>query len=135
MSLSIFVGVLSIALLVVIIEFVRRRKLRESFALLWLFAGFGGVIIAVGRPAVDWLSAELGIAYGTSLVFTFAIVFLLAVCMYLSLHVSRLSSRVELLAEEVAFLKGVTPPATTADAASQSDDVEPSAPADSGDLP
>jgi hypothetical protein len=129
MSLSVFVGVLSLALLVVIIEFVRRRKLRESFALLWLFAGFGGVVIAIGRPAVDWLSDELGIAYGTSLVFTFAIVFLLAVCMYLSLHVSRLSSRVELLAEEVAVLKGVTEPAPVEDGpAGDASDADPAAP-------
>lgn len=134
MSLWVFVGVLSVVLLVVIVEFVRRRKLRESFALLWLFAGFGGLVIALGRPAVDWLSNELGIAYGTSLVFTFAILFLLAVCMYLSLHVSRLSSRVELLAEEVAFLKGVTPPAGTAGATGP-DDGGPPAPADGGDLP
>ena len=134
MSLSVFVGVLSLALLVVIVEFVRRRKLRESFALLWLFAGFGGVFIALGRPAVDWISDELGIAYGTSLVFTFAIVFLLAVCMYLSLHVSRLSSRVELLAEEVAFLKGVVPPAGTT-SATETDDDEPPPPAVGGDVP
>ncbi|MGZ4683921.1 MAG: DUF2304 domain-containing protein, partial [Acidimicrobiales bacterium] len=55
---------------------------------------------------VDRLSQSLGIAYGTSLVFALAILFLVGVCINLSMHVSRLESRLETLAREAAFLRG-----------------------------
>ncbi len=62
--------------------------------------------MGLARPLIDRLSEALGIAYGTSLVFGVALLFLLAVCINLSIHVSKLESRVEVLAEEVALLRG-----------------------------
>jgi hypothetical protein len=52
----------------------------------------------------------VGIASGLSLVLGAAVVFLLFVCMSLSLHVSRLEAKTEVLAEEVAMLHGVREP-------------------------
>jgi len=73
---------------------------------LWLGVGLGALILGLARPLVDRVSEALGIAYGTSLVFGVALLFLLAVCINLSIHVSKLESRVEALAEEVALLRG-----------------------------
>jgi hypothetical protein len=95
---------------VFVVEFVRRRKLLESFAVLWIAVGFGGVVLVIARPLIDDAADAVGIAYGASLVLTLGITFLLLVCMSLSLHVSKLESRVEVLATEVAFLRGVREP-------------------------
>jgi hypothetical protein len=94
----------------VVLEFVRRRKLLESFALLWLAVGVGLFVLALARPLVDSLAESLGVTYGPTLVLGFGIVFLLFVAMSLSLHVSRLEERVEVLAEEITFLRGVAEP-------------------------
>lgn len=110
-KLQFFLLIAAIAQLVFVLEFVRRRKLLESFALLWMTVGFGGVALVVLRPVIDDLADAVGIAYGASLVLALGIVFLLLVCMGLSLHVSKLESRVEVLASEVAFLRGVREPA------------------------
>jgi hypothetical protein len=114
-KLSWFVGVLALLNVIAVLEFVRRRKLAENFALLWIAVGAGGVVFALGRHQVDKLSQKIGVYAGTSLVFTLGILFLLFVCMGLSMHVSRLMDKTEILAEEVAILRarleGSPPPA------------------------
>jgi hypothetical protein len=112
--LDLFVLLVGLVNLLLVIEFVRRRRLLETFALLWIAVGVLGVAAAVARPLIDRISREVGIEYGTSFVLAAVSGFLLFVCMSLSLHVSRLERRTEVLAEEVAFLKGVQAPAEQA---------------------
>lgn len=109
-KLQVFVVVVALANVVLVFEFVRRRKLLESFALLWLAVGFGGVALGFGRPVVDWAADVAGVDYGPTLVFAFVCFFLLFACMNLSVHVTQLRDRVEALAEEIAFLRGVREP-------------------------
>lgn len=103
--LELFVVVVALVNVAAVVEFVRRRKLRESFALLWIAVGLGGVVLSMARPLFDAVARAVGVSYGPSLVFSVALLFLLFVCMSLSLHVSRLEARTEVLAEEVAFLR------------------------------
>jgi hypothetical protein len=114
-KLEVFLLVVAIAQLVFVIEFVRRRKLLEGFAVLWIAVGFGGLGLVVARSLIDRIADAVGIAYGASLVLALGIAFLLLVCMSLSLHVSKLETRVEVLAAEVAFLRGVREPVSQED--------------------
>jgi hypothetical protein len=109
-KLELLLLVVTVANVAIVLEFVRRRKLLESFALLWLGVGFGLVVLALLRPLVNQLADALGVT-GPSIVLSLGIFFLLFVAMSLSLHVSKLEERVEILAEEVAFLRGVRAPA------------------------
>ena len=104
--LELVVLIAALLLMAFTVEVLRRRRLSESYALLWLGVGLGALILGLARPLVDRVSEALGIAYGTSLVFGVALLFLLAVCINLSIHVSKVESRVEALAEEVALLRG-----------------------------
>ena len=97
-------------LFVFVLEVVRRRRLSEGYALLWLAVAVTGVLVGLARPVVDRVSTSVGIVYGTSLVFSVAILFLLAVCINLSMHVSKLEHQIEALAQEVAFLRGPRTP-------------------------
>ncbi len=103
MKLEIVLLIAVAVILAVVIEVVRRRRLSESYALLWIGVAVIGALLALARPLVDRLSKEVGIVYGTSLVFALAILFLLIVCINLSMHVSRLEQRVEALAQELAL--------------------------------
>jgi len=96
-----FFGVL--VLIAIVIEVVRRRQLSETYAMLWIGVAAIGAVMALARPLVDRLSHAIGIVDGTSLVFGLAILFLLVVCINLSMHVSRLEQRVEILAQEIAL--------------------------------
>ncbi len=103
MRLQIVIGVFALLLAVVVIEALRRRRLSEGWALLWIGVAIAALVLGLARPLVDRLSTSLGIAFGTSLVFAVAIVFLIVVCINLSMQVSRLNRRVEILAEELAL--------------------------------
>jgi hypothetical protein len=114
-KLSLFVILLAVLNVLVVIEFVRRRKLAENFALLWIAVGLAGIALSVGSNSVDRIARDVGVYFGTSLVFALGILFLLFVCMSLSMHVSRLTDKAEILAEEVAILRarldqGTEPP-------------------------
>jgi len=109
-KLELLLLVVTVANVAIVLEFVRRRKLLETFALLWLGVGVGLVVLALVRPLIDRLAYALGVT-GPSIVLSLGIFFLLFVAMSLSLHVSKLEERVEVLAEEVAFLRGVRSPA------------------------
>lgn len=104
--LDVFILVVALVNVVVMLELVRRRQLREKYALLWLSVGFGGIVLGLGRNVVDRVATALGVSYGPSMVFLLAILFLLLVCMHLSWEVSRLEERTRILAEELALLRG-----------------------------
>jgi len=108
--IEVFFLTLSLLQFIMVLEFVRRRKLLESFALLWLGVGIAGILLAVFRGAVDDVATFVGIAAGANLFLGLGLLFFLFVSMTLSLYVSRLEERVEILAEEVAALRGAAPP-------------------------
>ncbi len=109
--LEVVMLVASLLLLGFIVEVVRRRRLSEGYALLWIAVGVGVLVLGVARPLIDRISRLVGVSYGASLVFGVAIVLLVVVCVNLSMHVSRVEDKVQILAEEVALLHGPRRPA------------------------
>lgn len=103
--LDVFVVSVALVNVAVMLELVRRRQLREKYALLWLAVGVGGVVLGVGRGLVDRLARAVGVEYGASVAFLGAILFLLLVCIHLSWEVSRLEERTRTLAEELALMR------------------------------
>ena len=104
--LDVFVMVVAVVNVAVMLELVRRRQLREKYALLWLAVAVGGIVLGLGRSVVDRIADAVGVDYGASVVFLGAILFLLLVCMHLSWEVSRLEERTRTLAEELALMQG-----------------------------
>ena len=135
MSLEVFVLIIGFANVAVVLEFVRRRKLAESFALLWMVVAIGGLLLVLARPLIDRFSSKVGVDAGTSIVFSLAILLLLVVSMYLSVHITSLEDKFEALAEELAVVRGIRhpqpDPADPADPVNQTDPA--SVPSPSGD--
>lgn len=115
--LQVVVVLLALATLGFILELVRRRQLREKYALLWLVVGGMSVLLGVFRPALDALSRTLGIAYGPSTLFLFSTVFLMLVVAHLSWEISRLEEKTRRLAEEIALMQPQEPRPTATDGA------------------
>lgn len=110
MSLELFVLAIAFLNVAVVLEFVRRRKLAESFALLWSGVAIGGMLLVLLRPVIDRFSHLVGVEAGTSVVFSLGILFLVVVSMYLSVHITSLEDKVESLAEELAMIRGIRQP-------------------------
>jgi hypothetical protein len=109
MTLEIVLGVTALLLFVVIFEALRRRRLSENFALFWIGVGVAAVVLAFARPLIDSLSDAIGVSYGPTLVFAAFAVFLVIVCLSLSMHISRLEKRVEILAQQLALRDAFQP--------------------------
>ena len=69
MKLSLLLLFAAASLFIFIVEIVRRRRLSESYALLWISVAVVGVVLGLARPLVDRLSTTLGVSYGSNLVF------------------------------------------------------------------
>lgn len=94
----------ALLILVVVIEMLRRGRLRERHALWWLLAGTLALVLGVFPSTLDWLSALLSIAVPTNLIFFVSIAILFLVCLQTSSELTTLEDKTRTLAEEVAML-------------------------------
>ncbi len=95
----------SAVLLVVILELVRRRRLLERYALLWLFSSLVLLGLAVWNDALSTLSNAIGVATPSNALFLIAFGFVLVLLLHFSLAVSRLSDQTKILAQKLALLE------------------------------
>ena len=92
-------------LLLTILELVRRRRLLERYALLWLFSGVSLLALAAWRGALEELAALVGIAYPPNALFFVAFAFVLVLLLHFSVAVSRLTDQTKVLAQRLALLE------------------------------
>lgn len=95
--------VLSIGLLLLVLELVRRNLLRERYALLWLGTSVVGVIVGLFPNLIVDFSTWMRFQYLTALFFI-TFIFVLALVLAFSVVLSRQSERNRRLAQEVALL-------------------------------
>ena len=103
--LRIIAVVVSVGLFVLIIDLVRRKKLGEELSWLWLLAGVMLVVTATLDSVYLLISRVTGIVTPTSIVFFFGIVFLLLVCLQLSIKLSENRNQVKNLAQKLALFE------------------------------
>jgi len=100
------VAALAVALiLVAIIELIRRHRLQERYALLWIATGMVMLVLAIWREALDAFSHLIGVAYPPSALFMVAGLFVLVVLLHYSTVLSRLSEQNKTLAQRIALLE------------------------------
>lgn len=87
----------------VVVELLRRRRLRERHALWWLFAGLLALIAGVFPQTLQFASDLLGIEVPINLVFFVSVAILFLVCLQSSSELTRLESKTRVLAETVAL--------------------------------
>jgi hypothetical protein len=92
-------------LIVVLLELVRRRRLLERYALLWLFSALVLLGLAVWRGLLEDVASVIGVAYPPNALFLIAFGFVLALLLHFSLAVSRLSDQSKVLAQRLALLE------------------------------
>lgn len=88
----------------VMVDLLRRRQLREKYAVLWLVVGLAVAAIAIFPRLLREVADLFGVKTPSNLLFFVAGLVLLVVCVQLSYEVSRLEDETRALAEEVAIL-------------------------------
>ncbi len=90
---------------VVVVELIRRGRLKERYSLLWLCASALLLVLSLSREVLEYLSHAMGIYYPPSLLFLLAFLFLLLITLHFSAVLSGLSEKNKKLAQELALLR------------------------------
>ena len=105
-KVSIVATIASLLLLLIVLELIRGRRLKERYALLWIFTGVVLVILSAWRGGLTTVAGWFGIAtYPPAILFAVATLFIIAVLLHYSTVLSRLSDHNTLLAQRVALLE------------------------------
>lgn len=103
-KLQIVAIVISSGLLLVVLELVRRRRLSERYALLWLGSALVLLVLSAWANLLNRVSDLVGVATPVNALFAIAFGFVLLLLLHFSVTVSRLSEENKLLAQEAARL-------------------------------
>ena len=96
--------IVTLLFLALVIELVRRRRLVERYALLWISAALVLVVLAVWNGALNWIADALGILSPPNALFLIGVGALFVLALHFSVAFSRLSEETKILAQEVARL-------------------------------
>ncbi len=96
---------LGIGMLLLIIELVRRRKLREEYSWLWLMTGSVILVLALWFDLLKWITHLVGAITPSSTIFLCAFLFLILISLHFSVVISRLANRNKELAQRYALLE------------------------------
>jgi hypothetical protein len=93
------------ALLLLVLELVRRRRFLERYAILWLLSAVVMLGLAIWKGLLSELASAIGIIYPPNALFVVAFGFVLILLLHFSLAVSRLSDQTKVLAQRLALLE------------------------------
>lgn len=104
--MSLLMGVIVVvAILIYVFEMLRRQKLREKYAVLWIIIGIGTLVLSAFPQLLSGASRLLGIQIPANLLFIMTLVLLVGVCLHLSHEQSQAEDEVRILAEEIAIIR------------------------------
>lgn len=93
------------AILYALFEMLRRRMLRERFAVIWTVVALGAVTVGLVPDTLTWASHLLGLQVPSNLLFFVASIALLGISLQHSYELGRSDDHARSLAEEVALLR------------------------------
>jgi hypothetical protein len=101
------VGVIaSLLLILVVLELVRGRRLKERYALLWLATGVVLLVLSAWRGGLNTIASWVGVtSYPPAVLFAVATLFILLVLLHYSTVISKLTDENVDLAQRVALLE------------------------------
>ena len=94
--------IVSLGLLGVVLELVRRRRLMERYSLLWLVCAVVLLGLSIWRDGLEKFANLVGVAYAPSAIFIVALGFVLLLLLHFSLVISRLADQSKVLAQRLA---------------------------------
>ena len=101
----VFVVLAGIAILLFVLNLVRKKKIREQYSLLWIIAAVVLVLLALFSPTVDRLAHMVGIYYPPAFLFLVAILMILVLQFHFSTVISNLREQNKALIQDVGILE------------------------------
>ena len=106
LRVSIAASVASLLLLLVVLELIRGRRLKERYALLWIATGVVLLVLSAWRDGLNTIAGWLGVGtYPPAILFAAATLFVIVVLLHYSTVLSKLTDDNVLLAQRLALLE------------------------------
>ena len=102
---KIFFLTVAFVLLLVILELVRRRRMRVEYSWLWLASGLTIMLVILRYDLLIGLTGAIGAAIPTSTLFFLSILYLALLSLNYSVRLTELRRQVKELTQEVALLR------------------------------
>jgi len=103
---KVFAIIAAILLMVLVVELVRRRKLREEYSWLWLLTGGSIILLVIWYDLLVLITRLIGAIAPTTTLFIFGLLFLMLISLHYSIQISKLSYQVKEMAQQLTLLKG-----------------------------
>lgn len=94
-----------LALVLFLVVLLRRRRLREKYALTWIVVALGVCVLGAFPGVIENIAGAVGVETPSNLLFALALILLLGVCIQLSVEITGLEEETRTLAEELALLR------------------------------
>lgn len=103
---KIFAIIASVLIMLLVVELVRRRRLREEYSWLWLLTGGVIILLVVWYDLLLWVTHLIGAVAPTTTLFIFSTLFLMLISLHYSIQISKLSHQVKEMGQQLALLRG-----------------------------
>ena len=106
LTVSILGALASFALVLVVLELIRQRRLQERYAVLWLLTGLVLMALSAWRGGLNTIAGWFGVeTYPPAILGAVGALFILVVLLHYSTVISRLSDQNTILAQRLALLE------------------------------
>jgi hypothetical protein len=103
---KVFAIIASLLIMALVVELVRRRKLREEYSWLWLLTGGFIILLVVWYDLLVLITHLIGAIAPTTTLFIFGLIFLMLISLHYSIQISQLSHQVKEMAQQLTLLRG-----------------------------
>jgi len=90
-------------LLIFVLELVRRKKLLEGYALLWILTCVGLIVFSLWEKLWGEIAQVLGIFYAPAVIFLLIFVFLVLIVLDLTIKISKLTEQNKKLIQKIGL--------------------------------
>ena len=94
----------SVLLLLLVLELVRRKKLTEEYSFVWIVCALALLGMSLGRSLMDPIALAIGIYYPPAALLLVLVLFVFIASLSFSVVVSRQRQQIERLIEDTALL-------------------------------
>jgi hypothetical protein len=92
-------------LFLIVLELVRRRRLLERYALVWLASAIVLLVLGIWQGLLGKIANAIGVFYPPTALFVIAFGFILLLLLHFSTAVSRLTDQSKVLAQRLALME------------------------------
>jgi hypothetical protein len=97
--------IVTLAIFLLILDLVRRRRLAERYALLWMLAAAALLVLSIWTNLLDVIADAMGIAQPAHAIFLLAFGVIFVLLLHFSVATTRLAEETKILAQESARLE------------------------------